>query len=40
MAILEANKSRSHFFNNLDRTSWNEKPTYTHIGINIKHNFN
>jgi hypothetical protein len=31
---------RSHFFNNLDTTSWDEKPTYTHISINVKHNFN
>jgi hypothetical protein len=33
-------EGRSHFFNNLDRTLWDEKPTYTHISINIKHNFN
>ena len=33
-------QGRSHFFNNLDRTLWDEKPTYTHISIKIKHNFN
>ena len=35
-----AEEGRSHLFNNLDPTLWDEKPTYTHISINIKHNFN
>jgi hypothetical protein len=35
-----AEEGRSHLFNNLDRTLWDEKPTYTHISMNIKHNFN
>jgi hypothetical protein len=35
-----AEEGRSHFFNSLDRTLWDEKPTYTHISMNIKHNFN
>jgi hypothetical protein len=33
-------EGRSHLFNNLDPTLWNEKSTYTHISINIKHNLN
>jgi hypothetical protein len=35
-----AEEGRSHLFNNLDPTLSDEKPTYTHISINIKHNFN
>ncbi|WP_445244324.1 hypothetical protein [Microcoleus sp. OTE_8_concoct_300] len=35
-----AEAARSHFFNNLDPTLWDEKPTYTHIAINTKHNLN
>ncbi|MCC3462225.1 MAG: hypothetical protein JGK26_20815 [Microcoleus sp. PH2017_27_LUM_O_A] len=37
---MQVPEGRSHFWNNLDPASWDEKPTHTHIGINIKHNFN